>query len=145
MRRRPDGELVEWSISVPSEPLLPDGMPFLIEHVYSGAEWGPAALTARAASVHPLGSAVSLVALDIPTDHPLAAAHRIGEALGLPVAVDPGREGAEVRIRRHSVRFRRRLPTWEPAGVTVAADVPESRLVEAVGMRVQIVPAGPPA
>ncbi len=144
-RRRPDGEVVEWSISVPPEPLVPDSIPFLIEHVYGGAEWGPAALAARAAAVHPLGSAVSFVGLEIPAHDPVAAARRIGDELGIAVAVDPDAQGAEVRIRRHSVRFRRKRVTWEPAAVILAADVPERRLVEPVGIRVQIVPAGPPA
>ena len=144
MRRRPDGELVEWSISVPSEPLLPDGIPFLIEHVYAGAEWGPTALAARATAVHPLGSAVSLLALEIATDDPPAAARRIGEELGLRVGMDD--EGAaEVPIRRHSVRFRRKRASLDPAVIILAADVPERSLVESVGIRVQIVPAGPPA
>lgn len=52
-RTRDDGEVVEWWTSVPEGPLGPT-MPFLIEHAYSGVEWGPVALDERSRFVHPL-------------------------------------------------------------------------------------------
>src|SRR6266545_5630525 len=53
-RLRSDGELVEWWSAAPPQLGLA-GVPFLIQHAPTGAEWGPDAVTVRAEIRHPLG------------------------------------------------------------------------------------------
>ena len=43
-RTRHDGEVVEWWTAFPLGDLGPDATPFLIQHAYTGAEWGADAL-----------------------------------------------------------------------------------------------------
>src|SRR6185503_7362953 len=69
-RTRDDGELVEWWVAFPDRPLGAAGVPFLIQHAYVGAEWGPEALAERARFGHPIGSPVRLHGLDIAAPDP---------------------------------------------------------------------------
>ena len=69
-RTREDGEVVEWWVAIPDRPLAVDGPPFLIQHAYVGAEWGPQALEDRARFEHPIGSPVRLHGLDIASADP---------------------------------------------------------------------------
>jgi hypothetical protein len=94
-RRRDDGGLVEWWTAVPDEPLGPT-MPFLIEHAYTGVEWGPAALAQRAEFVHPIGSSVRLRGLAVATADPSAAADGLQAHVGIVV----GPDGAELGPHR---------------------------------------------
>ena len=104
-RRRDDGELVEWWTVVPDEPLSPT-VPFLIEHLYAGAEWGPRALADRATFVHPVGSPVSMAHLELASPPGTAGTlARLGIEMGGDVAmigshrlrlVDPGSRTAPV-------------------------------------------------
>ena len=80
-RRRPDGEEVRWITAFPE--LGPERAPFLIEHVYEGAEWGPAARAERVAFRHPHGGAVRLRRLVLPVGDPAAVAAEYATVLGL--------------------------------------------------------------
>lgn len=137
-RQRPDGDLVEWWTAMPPE-LGATNPPFLAEHRYAGAEWGADALAARAAYVHPIGSAASLIRLDIATDDPPALAADYASTLGLEfwsVA-----DLAVCTLGPHVIRL---VPTREmpvPAVVVLGARVDEPRTVEAFNMRFDIEPA----
>ncbi len=85
-RRRPDGEEVRWITAFPE--LGPERAPFLIEHVYEGAEWGPAARAARAAFRHPHGGAVRLRRLELPASDPAAVDAEYATVLGLAADAD---------------------------------------------------------
>lgn len=63
-RRRPDGAIVRWRLSVPRE-LGPERPPFLIEHDPAAAEWSSDERARRAAEVHPLGAPVRLEMLEL--------------------------------------------------------------------------------
>jgi hypothetical protein len=137
-RRRDDGELVEWWTAFPDTDLGPATVPFLIEHVEAGAEWGRDALEARAAFVHPIGSAVRLLRLAVAVDDPPAAAGELARVLG--VATRAVGDLAIVTVGPHEIRFR---PTHEmpvPAVVRLAADVPTPRTAELLGMRFDVQP-----
>src|SRR5438445_3377796 len=101
-RVREDGEVVEWWTAFP-ETLGLDGVPFLIRHAYTGAEWGPAALAKRQAVVHPTGSPVVPPRLDLATPDPQDLAARYARELGLDfwAVVDL----AGCNVRRHGIRL----------------------------------------
>jgi hypothetical protein len=134
-RRRDDGELVEWSVAVPGE-LGPQSPPFLIQHAATGAEWGPAALAERREFVHPIGSPVILVRLDIATPDPPSLAARYLRDLGLEFwAVS---DLAVAEVGPHVIRL---VPSREmdtPAVVTLGADVPQPRSAELLGTRFDV-------
>jgi len=130
-RLRPDGELVRWWTAV-AEPLGAGGLPFLIRHARYGAEWGPAAVAARAAIPHPAGGPVSLARLDLAVADPdlLAALHfrelgleytQIGSAAVCPVG-------------RHVIRLLQAGAAAPAASVYLRA-AGEPRTVEALGLR----------
>jgi hypothetical protein len=135
-RMREDGELVEWWVSVPAGELGPDSVPFLIQHAMVGTEWGHMALAERAAFVHPIGSPVLLVRVDLATDDPPSLAARYHEELGLDVwAVS---DLAVCTIGPHVIRL---VPAREmdaPAVVTIGAQVDGPRTVDALGMRFDV-------
>jgi catechol 2,3-dioxygenase-like lactoylglutathione lyase family enzyme len=136
-RRRPDGELVEWSTAMFAQ-LGPDRPPFLIKHRYIGAEWGADALTARHAHAHPLGSPALLVRLDLATPDPSALAADYFSQLALEFWAVA--DLAVASIGPHTVRL---VPTREmevPASVTIGAAVESPRSVEALGMRFEVEP-----
>ena len=135
-RTRSDGEVVEWWMAMPQLPLAPDGVPFLIQHAYVGAEWGHEAMAERARFRHPLGSPVSLARLDIAAEDPPTAAARFHEHLGIDVWAVADLAVAE--IGPHIVRF---VPLREmavPAVVTLAAEIDAPRTVELFGLRFDI-------
>jgi hypothetical protein len=138
-RVRDDGEVVAWRTAFGDDDLVPDGVPFLIEHRYAGVEWGPEAMAARAAYRHPIGSPVELTAVDVASDDPRAAGERLAATLGLDVhaVVDL----AVAPIGPHVLRFRpaREMPIG--ATVTLRAAVDAPRIADAAGTRWQIVPA----
>jgi hypothetical protein len=141
-RRRDDGELIEWQAAFPEEDLGPASVPFLIQHVADGAEWGPDAVEARAAFVHPIGSPVRLLRLAIAVDDPPAAATELARVLG--VATRAVGDLGTVTVGPHEIRFR---PTHEmpvPAVVRLAADVAAPRTAELLGMRFDVQPMPSP-
>ena len=135
-RKRPDGELVEWRAAFPQSRLAPDGVPFLIQHYYVGAEWGPAALAERASFRHPLGSSVHLARLDLATGDPPSTAAMLHEQLGLDfwAVVDL----AVADIGPHVVRLVPRGEMAVPAVVTLGAEVESPRTAELLGMRFDV-------
>jgi hypothetical protein len=135
-RRRPDGELVEWWVSVPDVDLGPTVAPFLIQHAYTGAEWGLAALDERARFQHPIGSPVALARLDIATPEPPSAAATIHEQLGIDfwsVA-----DLAVAQVGSHVLRFVPRGQVPVPAIVTLAAEIEAPRTAELLGLRFDV-------
>lgn len=135
-RLRDDGETVEWWTSFPSDPLAPDGTPFLIQHALAGREWAPEALAARAEFRHPIGSPVALARLDIATDDPPGAASAIHEQLGIDFWAVADLAVADVG--RHVLRLvpTREMPT--SAVVTLAADLDAPVTVTALGLRFDV-------
>lgn len=138
-RVRDDGEVVAWRTAFGEDDLAVDGVPFLIEHRYSGAEWGPDAMAARAAYRHPIGSPVALAALDVASSDPDASGERLAAALGL--AVEAVADLAVAEIGPHLLRFRPAREMALAATVTLRATVAAPRIADAAGVRWQIVPA----
>jgi len=136
-RTRPDGETVEWWTATFAE-LGPGRPPFLIEHAYAGAEWGPRALAARRAFRHPLGSPASLERLEIATADPVALAADYAAEIGVELwAVG---DLAVVNVGPHVIRL---VPSREmevTAVVTIGAAVDLPRTVQAFGVRFAIEP-----
>ena len=135
-RTRPDGELVEWWAAFPQQPLAPDGVPFLIQHAYVGAEWSRAALAERAAFRHPLGSPAMLTRVDLATEDPPSTAAMLHEQLGLDfwAVVDL----AVADIGRHVLRLVPRSEMAVPAIVTLGAEVESPRTAELLGLRFDV-------
>ena len=135
-RRNPDGELVEWWASVPQETLGADGIPFLIQHAYTGTEWSPGTLAARSTFAHPVGSPVILVRLDLAVADPPGVAARYHEQLGLEFwAVG---DLAVCTIDRHTIRLVRARDMDVPASVTLGAQVEQTRMATELGMRFEL-------
>jgi len=135
-RRRPDGELAEWWISVPGGTPSLENVPFVIQHAYAGPEWGYDALRERAALNHPIGSPAILVRLDIATGDPPSLAARYHEQLGLEAWAVA--DLAVCTLSAHTIRL---LPTHEmevPVAVTLGAQVPGPRSIDALGLRFDV-------
>jgi len=98
-RVRPDGEIVRWTTAFP--PLGPGRPPFLIEHVYDGAEWGPDARAARGAFRHPEGGRVRLVSIQLPVGTPSGVdaeyTTTLGITFGSRLAAQVGGQSIELR------------------------------------------------
>jgi hypothetical protein len=142
-RTRDDGELVEWWTAMPAGDLGPDATPFLIEHAFTGAEWGAAAMAERAAFRHPIGSPVSLVRLDIATADPPSTAATIRAQLGLDFWAVADLAVADVGT--HVLRLVPRREMAVPAVVTLAADVDAPRTAEVLGLRFDVARAEIPS
>ena len=137
-RQRPDGETVEWWTAT-FERLGPDSPPFLIRHLYAGAEWSAEALAARRAFRHPIGSPVALQRLDIATDDPPGLAAECYAQLGLEFWAVA--DLAVTTVGPHAIRL---VPTHDMplrAAVVLAAEVPIPRTVDALGVRFLVEPA----
>lgn len=135
-RTRDDGEVVEWWTAFPDAPLGPAETPFLIEHAYVGAEWGPEALAARATFRHPIGSPVGLARIDIASEEPPATAAAIHERLGLDFRSAPDLAVAEVGP--HVIRLVPRREMAVTAAVTLTAVVDAPRTATLLGMRFDV-------
>lgn len=135
-RRRDDGELVRWWIAYPDVELGPAEPPFLIQHEYAGAEWGPAALAERARFRHPIGSPVSLVRLDVAAADPPSAAAVLHAELGIDLWAVADLAVAD--IGPHVLRLVPRREMATPAVVTLAAEVDVPRTAELLGLRFDV-------
>lgn len=134
-RQRSDGEAVEWW-TAQFDRIASDGPPFLIQHAYSGAEWGFDALQTRRAYAHPLGSPAMLVRVDLATDDPPSQAAAYAAELGLEFwAVS---DLAVCTIGRHSIRLVPRTRVPVPAVVTLGAAIENPRTHEALGLRIDV-------
>lgn len=85
-RVRPDGETVRWVAAFPV--LGPDRPPFLIEHEMRGSEWGPDALAARRAFVHPGLGRARLGRLILPVADPSGYIDRCEDTVGIRFRAD---------------------------------------------------------
>jgi hypothetical protein len=135
-RTRDDGEVVEWWAAFPEPPLAPDGVPFLIQHAYVGAEWGRQALAERASFRHPIGSPVILARLDVATGDPPSTAATLHERLGLDLWAVADLAVAD--IGPHVLRLVPRREMAVPAVVTLAAEVDAPRTMDLLGMRFDV-------
>jgi hypothetical protein len=135
-RVRDDGETVEWWTAVPGRSLAPSAPPFLIQHAYAGAEWGPAAMEERKAFAHPIGSPVILARLDVATSDPPSAAALLHEDVGLDLWTVADLAVAD--IGPHVLRL---VPVREmavPAVVTLGAHVETPRTADLLGLRFDV-------
>ena len=133
-RERPDSERVEWWSAAPPQ-LGPDWPPFLIKHLYAGAEWGADALAARRSFVHPIGSIAVLERLEVAVPDPQGLAAACLRDLGLAFwAVG---EVAVAPVGRHVVRL---TMGRREASVAIRAAIDAPRSITAVGMRFDFVP-----
>lgn len=139
-RRRADGEVVRWSTALPPR-IGPDGVPFLIEHVRTGAEWGAEALAQRAGYRHPLGSPVRLVRLDLAVVDPAASAAEHAKQLGM--TFQKVGDTYSWSAGPHVVRLLGHSEADAPVAVTLAADAP-ARSADLFGVRFVIDQAVPP-
>lgn len=135
-RTRGDGELVEWWTAFPQVPLSPTASPFLIEHAYSGAEWGHLALAERSQFIHPLGSPVLLSRLDIAASEPASVAADLHEGLGLDFWAVADLAVADVGP--HILRVVPRREMAVPAVITLGAEVDTPLTVELLGLRFDV-------
>jgi hypothetical protein len=129
-------EMVEWWTTFPTKPLGAEGTPFLIQHAYTGSEWSPAALEARATFRHPIGSPVGLARLDIASADPPSTAAAIHEDLGIDFWAVADLAVAEVGP--HVIRLvpRREMPV--PAAITLAAEIDAPRTANLLGLRFDV-------
>jgi hypothetical protein len=147
-RTRPDGEVIRWRASFPPR-LGPAEPPFVIEHDFTGAEWGEAARAARASFVHPLGSGARIAALELPVANVEATTAGYARTIGVTFAdIDP--RSAHAAIGSQAVRLHHGAPLWNPAVVEVTvegadnidnagrADIAAAREIDAVGVRWRI-------
>ena len=133
-RTNADGETAEWWTAMP-ERLGLDGLPFLISHVASGAEWSPEAQAARGQQVHPIGSPVILSRLDLAVADPFGRAADYEAQLGIVLWAVA--DLAVVELGPHVVRLVAPREMSVPAVITLGADA-EPRIAEALGLRFDV-------
>lgn len=135
-RTRDDGEAVEWWTAFPTSPLGPAAPPFLIQHAYVGAEWGHAAMEERARFVHPIGSPVLLVRLDVAAGDPPSLA----AVLHAQLQVDfwAVADLAVADVGPHTLRLVPRREMAVPAVITLGAHVEAPRTSELLGLRFDV-------
>ena len=134
-RARDDGEVVQWWTAVP-EPPLAATVPFLIEHAYSGAEWGADALAERAGFRHPIGSPVILARLDLAAAEPAAVAASLHDELGIDFWAVADLAVAEVGP--HVIRLVPRREMAVPAVIVLGAEIDAPRTEQLLGLRFDV-------
>jgi hypothetical protein len=142
-RLRDDGERVEWWTAFPTMDLAPDSSPFLIQHAYTGAEWGLEAMASRETFRHPIGSPVTLARLDIAVPDPPVAAAKIHDQLGVDFWAVADLAVAD--IGPHRLRLVPTRETAVAATVVLSADVESARTAELLGLRFDVEGVGAPA
>ncbi len=138
-RRRPDGDVVRWWTALPPR-IGPNGVPFLIEHVRAGAEWGAEALSERAGYRHPIGSPARLVRLDLAVADPAASAAEHAKQLGM--SFQKVGDAYSWSSGGHVVRLLPEMGAEAPVVVSLAADA-AARSAELFGVRFAIDQAVP--
>lgn len=141
-RTTADGELVAWTVAVPSR-LGADGLPFLIEHQPTGREWDATGLAARRLQRHPIGSPVRLARLDLATADPVTRA--ADHAAQLDVEFWAVADLAVVELGAHVVRLVPRREMSHPAVVTLDADIEAPRTADLFGVRFDVARVVSPA
>ncbi len=136
-RRRPDGGIVRWQLSMPRR-LGPADPPFLLEHDTASAEWTPADRATRAAQVHPIGRQVRLEVLELPVHDVNATIQRFLRSTGLrfrPSLSGGGSRDADIRGQIVRLRPKRGGNGSASAVIRLAAIVPEQRTADLFGCR----------
>jgi hypothetical protein len=134
-RRRADGDLVRWRISMPPR-LGPGDPPFLIEHSPTSAEWTPTDRANRSAQRHPIGGPVRIEALELPVDDVKGMIQRLLRTTGLrfrPSLSGGGSRDADVGGQ--TVRLRPRRGGAGSAVIRLVAPIPEPRTADLLGCR----------
>jgi hypothetical protein len=132
-RRRTDGGIVRWRISMPPQ-LGPGEAPFLIEHSPTSAEWTPTDRAIRSAQRHPIGGPVRIEALELPVDNVNRTILRLLRTTGLrfrPSLSGGGSRDAD--IGGQTVRLRPRRGGSGSAVIRLTAPIPEQRTAELLG------------
>ena len=139
-RTRPDGRIVRWRFALPGA-IGPTELPFLIERDETSAEWTVADRAARSIEPHPVGGAVRLDVLELPTpDVPKAIAGYL-RAFGLRFRPSLAGGGArDANIGRQIVRLRPVAGGATPV-IRLAAPGGDGRAVEALGCRWSVRPS----
>lgn len=139
-RTRPDGRVVRWRFALPG-PIGPTELPFLIERDETSAEWTVADRAARSIEPHPVGGAVRLDVLELPTaDIPkviLGFLRTFGLRFRPSLA---GGGGRDANVGRQIVRLRPSTAGAIPL-IRLAAPGGDGRAVEALGCRWSIRPS----
>jgi len=136
-RERPDGERAEWWTAAAPE-LGPDRPPFLIKHLASGVEWGRDALAARRDFVHPIGSPVRLVGVQLAVLDHIALASSCLADIGLEfLAVG---ESAVCAIGPHVLRLGPSHDSDARPTLLIGAGIDAPRRAEILGVDVEIRP-----
>ena len=134
-RRRADGGIVRWRLSLPPR-LGPGEPPFLIEHGPTSAEWTPTDRANRSAQRHPIGGRVRIEALELPVDDVNGTIQRLLRTTGLrfrPSLSGGGSRDADVGGQ--TIRLRPRRGGSGSAVIRLAAPIPEQRTAELLGCR----------
>jgi hypothetical protein len=134
-RRRTDGRVVRWRVSMPHQ-LGPDDPPFLIEHRPTSAEWTPTDCANRSAQRHPIGGPVRIEALELPVDDLNGTIQRLLRTTGLrfrPSLSGGGSRDAD--IGGQTVRLRPRRGGSGSVVIRLVAPVPEPRTAQLLGCR----------
>jgi hypothetical protein len=134
-RRRTDGRVVRWRVSMPHQ-LGPDDPPFLIEHRPTSAEWTPTDRANRSAQRHPIGGPVRIEALELPVDDLNGTIQRLLRTTGLrfrPSLSGGGSRDAD--IGGQTVRLRPRRGGSGSVVIRLVAPVPEPRTAQLLGCR----------
>ena len=134
-RRRTDGQIVRWRLSMPRQ-LGPGNPPFLIEHRPTSAEWTPTDRANRSAQRHPIGGPVRIEELELPVDYVNETIQRFLRTTGLrfrPSLSGGGSRDAD--IGRQTVRLRPRRGGSGLVVIRLAAPIPEPRTAELLGCR----------
>lgn len=132
-RRRTDGTVVRWRLSMPRR-LGPTDPPFLIEHDPLSAEWAPVDRADRSAQQHPIGGPVRLEVLELPVDDVNGTIQRLLRTTGLRFRPSlSGRGSRDADVGRQTVRLRPRRGGSGSAVICLTALVPEQRVAELLG------------
>jgi hypothetical protein len=142
-RRRTDGRIVRWRISMPPR-LGPDDPPFLIEHDRTSAEWTPTDRASRSAQLHPIGGPVRIEALELHVDDVNRTMQGLLRTAGLrfrPSLSGGGSRDAD--IGGQTVRLRPRRGGSGSAVIRLAAPILEPRTAKLLGCSWVVRPTTP--
>jgi hypothetical protein len=135
-RVRADGEVIRWQTALPTS-RTGDGLPFLIAHELSGAEWGEEARRARAEFVQPFGGQARLVRLELAVDRPDRLADGYQAALRVPSLRHSG-GSADVPIGNQVVRLVREGQGVPAATLVLEVTTGPRRSIDLLGCRFEL-------